>query len=165
MTAHPCVIRPAQAGDIARIHELNASALPHVSEVEPAFFTGWLDGPARLAVAEANNEVVGFMLSHLPEANYDSLNFLWFKKRYDSFVYVDRVVVDAAARGLGIGTALYEDVADFARGRAPVVACEVNTRPPNEPSMAFHQGLGFSCVGEQDTEGGKKRVALLAKNV
>jgi hypothetical protein len=33
-------------------------------------------------------------------ARYDSPNFLWFGARYPRFVYVDRIVVAASARGL-----------------------------------------------------------------
>ena len=42
------------------------------------------------------------------------------------------------------------------------ITCEVNTRPANPDSMAFHERLGFREVGRQQTEGGAKEVALLA---
>ncbi|TIV13198.1 MAG: GNAT family N-acetyltransferase, partial [Mesorhizobium sp.] len=42
-----------------------------------------------------------FILCFDQDANYDSPNFFWFRERYPRFVYVDRVVVAAAARGRG----------------------------------------------------------------
>jgi predicted GNAT superfamily acetyltransferase len=44
----------------------------------------------------------------------------------------------------------------------PVLFCEVNVRPRNETSLAFHEAIGFREVGQQDTDGGTKRVSLLA---
>ena len=40
--------------------------------------------------------------------------------------------------------------------------CEVNLRPRNERSLAFHAAIGFREVGRQDTDGGNKHVSLLA---
>jgi hypothetical protein len=38
----------------------------------------------------------------------------------------------------------------------------VNVRPRNDASLAFHEAIGFREVGQQDTDGGRKRVSLLA---
>jgi predicted GNAT superfamily acetyltransferase len=43
-----------------------------------------------------------------------------------------------------------------------VLFCEVNVRPRNDASLAFHEAIGFREVGQQDTDGGAKRVSLLA---
>lgn len=40
--------------------------------------------------------------------------------------------------------------------------CEVNLRPRNDPSREFHEAIGFREVGQQDTDGGDKRVSLMA---
>ncbi len=39
---------------------------------------------------------------------------------------------------------------------------EVNIEPHNHVSLKFHDRYGFSPVGEQDNEGGTKRVVMLA---
>ena len=52
-----------------------------------------------------------------------------------------------------------------AAGRATRITCEVNLPPPNPGSMAFHQKLGFVEVGQQDIDGGSKRVSLLCKDL
>jgi uncharacterized protein len=73
------------------------------------------------------------------------------------FAYVDRVVVDGARQGQGLGRLLYEDLFAAARARGlAVVGCEVNLDPPNPGSMAFHVQLGFAPVGEAvDPRNGK----------
>ncbi|NNE42793.1 MAG: GNAT family N-acetyltransferase, partial [Gemmatimonadetes bacterium] len=50
-------------------------------------------------------------------------------------------------------------------GRAPMITCEVNTRPRNDGSLRFHARLGFREVGTQETEGGAKAVSLLEKRL
>ena len=61
-----------------------------------------------------------------------------------------------------MGRALYAEVLDQLTGSAPVLFCEVNLRPRNDRSLAFHAAVGFREVGQQDTDGGNKRVSLLA---
>ena len=52
-------------------------------------------------------ELDAFLLAFDQDADYDSPNFLWFRERYPRFVYVDRIVVAAAARGRGLARLLY----------------------------------------------------------
>ncbi|MCP5368197.1 MAG: GNAT family N-acetyltransferase [Hyphomicrobiales bacterium] len=113
-------------------------------------------------VAEDGGAIAGFLIALTPGADYASPNFLWFRDRYAQFVYCDRILVAPAAKGRGLGRALYGDLAAFAAGRAPRITCEVNLRPPNPESLAFHARLGFREVGRQQTEGGAKEVALMA---
>ena len=51
-----------------------------------------------------------FLLAFDQDAQYDSPNFLWFCARYPRFVYVDRIVVAASARGRGYAQALRRSV-------------------------------------------------------
>ncbi|MEM6972051.1 MAG: GNAT family N-acetyltransferase [Pseudomonadota bacterium] len=90
----------------------------------------------------------GLLIAMARDAAYDSPNFLWFRARYDRFAYVDRVIVDQAHQGRGIARALYDDLAERARGAGlERIVCEVNRIPPNPGSDAFHARLGFSEVG------------------
>ncbi len=102
-------------------------------------------------------------MSLQPGQPYQSPNYRWFSEHYPKFVYVDRIAVSPAFKGKGIGRALYLNVENLARRVAPVVTCEVNLIPANPDSLAFHKKLGFTEVGQQNTESGKKRVSLLAK--
>jgi predicted GNAT superfamily acetyltransferase len=121
---------------------------------------GWLE-PERLRhlVAEAFlagriGDADAFLLALDQDADYDSANFLWFRARYERFVYIDRIVVAPTARGRGLARRLYLDLFDHAlRAGHELAACEVNIRPPNQVSHAFHAALGFVEAGV--SEGGE----------
>ena len=116
----------------------------------------------RVAVEQC--DVIGFALAFGSEARHDSVNFGWFAERYQSFLYVDRVVVAAPRQGTGVGALLYKDLFEFARSRGyERVTCEIDADPPNPRSERFHQGFGFSEVGSQEVQyfaGRPKRVSL-----
>ena len=48
-------------------------------------------------------------------ADYDSINFRWFHDRYEKFIYIDRIIVAAEARGGGVARALYMELFSAAR--------------------------------------------------
>src|SRR3979490_24759 len=94
---------------------LEVALLPLSPTVEPAVLAlnnahaaelSWLDGDRLTFLlrqafhARRIGEVDGFLLAFDQGAAYDSPNYLWFRQRYRRFVYVDRVVVAPAARGL-----------------------------------------------------------------
>jgi predicted GNAT superfamily acetyltransferase len=159
-------IRNAVDSDFDYLLVLNESALPEVGHLEAADLEKLLAMAAYCRVIEQDGEDAGFLLGLEPGVDYNSVNYRYFSTHYDRFAYVDRIVIDAANRGQGLGTAMYDDFEAWARERgAPRIACEVNVRPPNEPSRAFHLARGFVQVGEQAAEGGKKTVALLVKEL
>jgi predicted GNAT superfamily acetyltransferase len=108
----------------------------------------------------------GFLLALDQDAAYANPNFLWFKSRYESFIYIDRVIVSADARGQGMASMLYRDLfARSIRANQFRVVCEVNIEPPNTASQAFHAALGFEVIGEASIYGGKKTVCYLEKRL
>jgi predicted GNAT superfamily acetyltransferase len=112
-------------------------------------------------VAASDEAVQGFLLALSEGADYDSPNYQWFSRRYQKFVYIDRVVIDAAARGRHLAKRLYDDL--FARARVqgfPRITCEFDTDPPNEVSRRFHERLGFREVGAQRVGDARKTVSL-----
>ena len=154
---------PATAADLQAVLALNESALPHVSSVTPDALRGLVDQSCYVGVARINREIAGFLLALAPGQDYQSLNYRWFAQHYASFVYIDRIVVADRYHGTGIGKMLYQDVERCAPPDSKWLTCEVNLVPPNPGSLVFHRKLGFAEVGQQDTEGGRKRVSLLAK--
>jgi len=111
-------------------------------------------------------EVDAFLLAVEQGADYDSPNYQWFLQRYQRFVYIDRVVVAAAARGRGYARKLYDDLFRRAAdaGHEHVV-CEVNVQPPNPASDYFHAALGFAEVGSATIHNGAKSVRYLAHDL
>jgi uncharacterized protein len=105
--------------------------------------------------------VQGFLLALREGADYDSPNYQWFAAHYTEFLYIDRIVIGAAARGQRFGVLMYEDLIARARetgfGR---IMCEFDIDPPNEVSRRFHEQFGFHEVGSQRVAGGKKAVSL-----
>ena len=100
------LIRPLIATDLPTVMELNNAAVPAVSVADFAKLE-LLVAESRLSlVAENEGEVVGFCINFGAGANYTSVNYLWFCERYDEFVYLDRIAVDANARNMGIGALL-----------------------------------------------------------
>ena len=159
-------IRNARRDDLEHLMELNQSNLPHVGSITQSEMEHLHNQAICFRVAEFNGQTAGFLIAFNPEADYASLNFLWFKKRYPNFVYIDRIVIAAEARRKGIANSLYRDLEHFAGERQiPLMACEYNLRPKNDVSRQFHQRYGFNEVGTQETENGKKTVSLQVKQV
>ena len=106
------------------------------------------------------------MLAMDQDADYASPNFQWFRARYPRFVYVDRIVVAQSARGRGFARLLYHDLFEQAlRAAHELVVCEVNSRPPNPESDAFHAALGFVEVGSASVYEDSRTVRYLARTL
>lgn len=107
-------------------------------------------------VAEVDGEIAGFLLGLSEGAAYENGNYEWFSKRYDNFVYIDRVVVDGRFRGVGIGQSLYTHVFEWSRRqRLNHIAAEIDIEPPNTGSLRFHDRLGFEEIDTRQLANGK----------
>jgi len=160
-------LRVMREADLPQVRELNNAASPAISplsEEELAVLFEMCD--VRLVSTDRNHQLLAFMLSMGTGQPHTSENYQWFEARGVRHQYIDRIVVSPLAKGTGIGRALYESVFERARERgASEVTAEVNIRPGNPGSMAFHERLGFRQLAEQETRGGTVRVALLARPV
>lgn len=103
------------------------------------------------------------LLAFDQDADYDSENFIRLQARFERFVYIDRVVCAARARGRGHAARLYAALEHAARdaGHERLV-CEVNIEPPNPASDRFHAASGFLPIGEARLGNGK-RVGYLCR--
>ncbi len=118
-------------------------------------YCAWLT-PERDAMLIALNE----------RSVYCSPNFTWFARRYERFIYVDRVVVARSSRGRGIARALYERLLKQARAdEYPVVCAEIYYDPPNPASDAFHESMGFVEIGRAYLEDRGKSVRYLVRTL
>ena len=154
---------PVRAADFAALLALNNDHAAELSLLDPASFER-LVGKAFLANQSAGADA--FVVAFDQTGDYDSANFLWFKARFERFLYVDRVVVAPAARGRGLARALYDSVFAAAEAaRFSRVVCEINMDPPNPASTRFHEALGFHQVGQGTLDRNGKTVGYHEKTV
>lgn len=98
--------------------------------------------------------------------DYDGGHFLWFRAKFESFLYIDRVTIAESWRRHGLGRLLCDEVFEQARrlGRS-MIACEVNVEPPNPVSDQFHEALGIREVGRATIQDGVKTVRYLVAEI
>lgn len=159
----PFLIRDLCLGDLDQVLILNRANEPAVGAADANKLRRLFDlSCIALAGESQEGELLAFCLVLPPGTAYESVNYRWFEARYQDYVYLDRVAVQEHARAQGLGRALYDAVA--ARTRASTLALEVNLRPRNDSSLAFHQRLGFVEVGQQETPYGV-RVSMQIKSL
>src|SRR5262245_30066656 len=96
--------------DAAILQELNNAAVPDVNHLDDRK-AAWLVSHAVLArVAAIEGAPAGVIIVLSDAADLASEYFTWFTAQYENFVYVDRVIVTAAARQHGVATTLYREV-------------------------------------------------------
>lgn len=157
-------IRNATGEDLETVLQLNESEVPHVGRVSLGDMRGFLAKAVYFRVAcNADGQIMAFLIGLDPDTDYHSPNFLWFCDHYENFAYIDRIAVATAARRQGVAEALYTDFSDATCDWSEHLCCEVNIRPENPVSMAFHQRLGFRQVGTLESDNGAKEVAFLLK--
>ena len=160
-------LRVMRDSDVPAVTELNAGAAPAVNlltEDEVRSLLTMCD--VALIATDRDRTIIAFLLSLGSGQPYESENYRWFENRGVRHQYIDRIVVAPSAKGTGVGRAMYESVFERARERgASEVTAEVNIRPHNPGSIAFHERLGFRQLAEQDTKDGTVRVALLSRPV
>ena len=155
------IIRPATTADFPAILALNEASVHFLAPMDHSRLLGLSAGSSSHRVVEHEGQVLAFLLVFREGASYDSPNYRWFAGRYPRFLYIDRIVVAAAARGLGLGPRLYEDLIVFAaQAEIGMLCCEYDLEPPNPGSARFHARFGFSEVGQQRVADGKKAVSL-----
>jgi len=153
----------ATKSDLAKILLLNQKAMPAVSFMDEKSINYFycVSEYFKLIKCANKNKIYGFLIGLTDNLNYKSENYLWFSKRYSSFMYVDRIVIHGQSIGLGFGTMLYNNLIDYSRGKFKNIICEYNIKPMNLISKKFHEKFGFRKVGSQKTEGGTKEVLMM----
>jgi hypothetical protein len=162
-------IRSLVSADLPPLLALNNAAVPAVNELDAHALASLVEH-SHLAFAVVDDDAaavaLGFAVLFVAGAEYESENYSWFSNRSTDFLYVDRIVVADGHRGQGLGQVLYDAIFAAARSESLAeVLCEVNLQPPNPGSLAFHDRLGFTEVGQLSTKGDTVVVSLLAASV
>ena len=159
-------LRDAVEGDFESILALNRAEEQQTSPMDMDKFLHLHSLATYRKVVTVDGDIAAFILAMRDGAAYRNDNYDWFAARYESFLYVDRIVVAADYSGLGIGSLLYKDLfsyADFLG--AEFVCCEYNIEPPNLASKVFHDKFGFQEQGSQRVANGAKLVSLQAEKL
>src|SRR5271154_3809826 len=150
--------------DASTTLQLNNAHAKETSELDLVRLTTLLDLACYARGIDQGKTAFLIALDHT--APYQNPNFAWFKSAYQSFVYIDRIVVAESARGQGIARLLYEDLFAAAhRAGVPGIVCEVNLEPPNPASDAFHLAMGLKKFEKAVLYDGAKTVNYFAKNL
>jgi uncharacterized protein len=159
-------IRDATITDFPKILALNEAWVHFLSPLSEERLTFLHQESSYHRVVEVDGVVSAFLLGFSPGSTYDSVNYLWFARRFEHFLYVDRIVVSNTAQGQGLGAMLYKDFFAFAKLiQMPRVTAEFDIDPPNPGSRAFHQRFGFREIGTQAVAGGSKWVSLQCSDI
>ena len=164
MAVDGIVVRPIEASDVNTLYAINEASTPGVGSVSRERFTKLVFDYADIVlVAVKDDEPIGFALLMVEGNGYDSQNYNWVMNNYVTFAYVDRIAVSDKARGLGVGSLLYEKAADHFAGERPVLMAEINLEPPNPGSLKFHKRHDFIEVGERWEKDRSKGVVFVER--
>jgi len=141
-----------ERSDLDAVLRINADNVPAVGAADEALMGSLLAMSCTALVAVDEGRCAAFCIVLPENAGYGSPNYRYFAGLLPAFRYVDRIAVDSAARGRGIGAALHAEI--VVRHPSHAIALEVNVVPPNEGSMRFHLRQGFVEVDRLETRPG-----------
>ena len=152
------MIRTLRTTDLELIHKWNQSTVPKVNSLTfEEFRLQSVNCTYSYIQCSTDSMPVGFIFLYDEKTEYDSLNYLYFKSRYQKFLYVDRIIIAGEHQKKGYGQQLYDFVIDT--HNPDIFCCEVNITPPNRQSLNFHHKYGFKEIGQQNVY--NKVVSLL----
>ena len=136
------------------MHLLNQQNTPEVGDVpDIENFKQLIKFSENILIAEKDSKLIGFVLCMKQNRMYKSKNYLYLSSKFSEFLYIDRIAIGKKYRRLGIGKTMYEKIIEAAKLTEVPLLCEVNTKPKNGPSLAFHKYLGFEEIGKNDFDG------------
>ena len=144
------------------IYELNQSNIPALGSIDDLNHLSSLYYFSLFCVCSFNGkELSSFALVMDQNSSYQSVNYKYFKNKFSSFIYLDRIAVAENFQRIGIGTLIYNDVFDISKKSNYPFCCEVNTIPKNHQSLAFHVKNGFDQI--DNVAFGEKEVGMMVK--
>ena len=155
----------ATKSDLDFVLSLNQDSLPAVSHLDSKKVDHFLQISSYFKILTVEDNPVGLLIGLMPGKAYESENYIWVNQKYTSFIYVDRIIIDAKYRSKGLGVYFYNHLLKSMQFKVENILCEVNIRPYNKQSIKFHKKYGFEIIDKQDTENGNKRVAYMRYKV
>ena len=156
-------IEQATKNDLESILSINQDTIPAVSSSSLDMMKHFLIICDYFKVCKINGEIIGFLNAIMPSKDYDSEHYQWFNEKYKSFIYVDRIIFDKSYQNQGYGTIFYNDLIKSIKNNPLDIACEINTKPYNNPSIKFHEKYGFTKVGTKEVNVSKSVVYMMYK--
>ena len=145
--------KPPSENEIKEMHTINQENIPEVGDLsELEDFRARVNWSENIFVYKYEDVIKAFVLCMREGQDYKSPNYEYISNHFNKFLYVDRIAVQEHFRRKGIAEKIYSTVIDKGRENNLDILCEVNTRPSNEPSMAFHKKMGFEEIGTNDFE-------------
>jgi predicted GNAT superfamily acetyltransferase len=142
-------IEPEDHAEVLALNHANVEALAPLDGARLVALDRLAD---RFCVIDVDGDFGGFVVTFGPGSTYDSENYRWFAARHDhDFYYLDRIVLADAHRRRGLGSFVYDELEEVARGYGRL-ALEVNLVPRNDVSLAFHGRRGYVEVGRLGDE-------------
>ena len=132
------------------IRTINQENIPEVSDIESIERLKQLIEWSSHLIVVRESEIAGFIILMRENQEYESLNYDFFNKKDEPFLYVDRIAIQEKHQRKGLGKLIYNKVIELGKELDVNITCEVNTVPINKPSLAFHAGFGFEEVGTKD---------------
>ena len=94
---------------------VNQANTPEVGSLDAAGMARLLPMQFAVRIVCVDGIPAGAIFLMRPGQAYRSANYRWFCDRFDDFLYVDRIMIDAQFRGKGLGRLLYADAEALAR--------------------------------------------------
>jgi len=145
-----------------QIFELNQNNIPALGGINDLSALSLLYQQSKFCIYKIReDQLVAFALIMDQSSNYKSPNYLYFKKKFSNFLYIDRIAVSATFQRMGVGHSIYQELFSRTSKLSIPLCCEVNTFPVNQPSLDFHKKNLFQTI--EEISFGKKTVAMLVK--
>ena len=144
---------------IFNLNQLNIPALGSLEDLN--HLENLFNSSSFIALIKINNNLVGFAIIMNSLSEYSSPNYLYFKKKYNDFMYIDRIAISEKYNRKGFGSLIYNELYNQSKNLGIPLCCEVNTKPINQQSLDFHKKLEFLII--EEISFGKKIVAMLVK--
>lgn len=103
---------------------------------------------ADIVLMKVNNaRPCGFLTGFVEAKAFENFGYQWFLMRFESFLFVDRLIVDSKSRRSGVATELCNEALQWCREqRVEQMVCQVYDRPPNPAGHALLKTLHFGAI-------------------